>query len=102
MAIFPVILLLSSLGLDVLLTSILRCFFLSVGQALCSVTNGMDLIMLDPPTDLRNTWPLLERAPCSTHSSQIIATSDEDTPKGGDCKGNPLISGKSRLVNKLF
>eukprot|EP00434_Breviolum_minutum_P003747 symbB.v1.2.003300.t1/scaffold182.1/size414077/13 len=30
-------------------------------EALCSVTNGMDLIMLDPPTDLRNTWPLLER-----------------------------------------
>ena len=29
----------------------------------------------------------------TAYSSQIIATSDEDTPKGGDCKGNPLISG---------
>ena len=29
----------------------------------------------------------------------IIATSDEVTQRGGDCKGNPLISGKSRLVN---
>ena len=29
----------------------------------------------------------------------IIATSDEVTQRGGGCKGNPLISGKSRLVN---
>ena len=33
-----------------------------------------------------------------TISGQIIATSHDLTPNGGDCKGNPLISGKSRLV----
>ena len=31
-------------------------------------------------------------------SGQIIATSHDLTPNGGDCKGNPLISGKPRLV----
>ena len=32
-------------------------------------------------------------------SGQIIATSNDlGPPNGGDCKGNPLISGKSRLV----
>ncbi len=33
------------------------------------------------------------------HSGQIIATSQDLTPNGGDCKGNPrLFQGKSRLV----
>ncbi|CAJ1405999.1 unnamed protein product [Effrenium voratum] len=32
-------------------------------QALCYVTGGMDLIMLDPPTvDFRHTWSVMERA----------------------------------------
>ena len=31
-------------------------------------------------------------------SGQIIATSHDLTPNGGLVKGNPLISGKSRLV----
>ncbi|CAK8987330.1 unnamed protein product [Durusdinium trenchii] len=34
----------------------------SLIEALCSTTDGMDLIMLDPPTDLRNIWPVLETA----------------------------------------
>ena len=35
----------------------------------------------------------------SDSSGQIIATShDRFPPNGGDCKGNPLISGKPRVV----
>ncbi|CAL1146402.1 unnamed protein product [Cladocopium goreaui] len=30
-------------------------------EALCFMTDGMDLIMLDPATDLRHTWPKLEK-----------------------------------------
>ena len=30
----------------------------------------------------------------SNESGQIIATSHDLTPNGGDCKGNPIISGK--------
>ena len=30
--------------------------------------------------------------------SNFTATSHDLTPNGGDCKGNPIISGKSRLV----
>ena len=34
------------------------------------------------------------------YSGQIIATSHGSlTPNGGDCKGIPIISGKSRSVN---
>jgi hypothetical protein len=32
-------------------------------EALCFMTDGMDLIMLDPATDLRHTWPKLEKVP---------------------------------------
>ena len=40
-----------------------------------------------------------QKCQMSIMSGQIIATSHDLSPlNGGDCKGNPLISGKSRLV----